>query len=78
MLRNKEWVLVSYKLLVFKKISTEKLIIKLMYLLSASLRWTCVLLRHIYYAYADFLRTPSRVRKPKERLRRRLVDIYIT
>ena len=24
--RNKEWVLVSYKLLVFKKISTEKLI----------------------------------------------------
>ena len=23
-----------------------------MYLLLASLRWTCVLLRHIYYAYA--------------------------
>ena len=26
MLRNGEWVLVSYKLLVFKKISTKKLI----------------------------------------------------
>ena len=49
-----------------------------MYLLLASLRWTCVLLRHIYYAYADDLNTPSRVQKPKERLRRRLVDIYIT
>ena len=48
-----------------------------MYLLLASLRWTCVLLRHIYYAYADVLRIPSRVRKPKERLCRSLVDIYI-